>query len=67
MILYVITALICINSISKGIPYYPRIGHCGYRSNKPNKDEENREKLATYLLTSESKQIIDSYHKYMIK
>jgi hypothetical protein len=55
------------DSIVSGKPYMPRIGHCGYRSNNLSKDKDNRTKLSAYLLTPESKEIIENWEEYTIK
>jgi hypothetical protein len=55
------------DSVVSGRPYLPRIGHCGYRSNRLSKDKDNRAKLSTYLLTPESKEIIENCEGYIIK
>jgi hypothetical protein len=45
------------DSISKRTPFHPRYSHCGYRSDKPGKDRDNRGKLQKYLQSD--KKIMD--------
>jgi hypothetical protein len=55
------------DSIVNKKAYFPRIGHWDYRSNDFDKDEKNRTKLSSYLLTLESKEIIENWNKYVIE
>jgi hypothetical protein len=55
------------DSLVSGKLYTPRIGHCGYRSNRADQDEENRTKLSAYLPTPEAKEIIENFQKYVLE